>query len=47
VLTGMFGMNVPLPALPGGEAAQFWGIAAIMLTVSLVMLWVFRRMDWL
>ena len=26
VLTGMYGMNVPLPHLPGGEHAQFWWI---------------------
>ena len=26
VLTGMYGMNVPLPHLPGGEPAQFWWI---------------------
>ena len=30
VLTGMYGMNVPLPHLPGGEPVQFWWIVAIM-----------------
>lgn len=47
VLTGMYGMNVPLPHLPGGEAAQFWWILAIMLTVSGVMLVAFRRKRWI
>ena len=26
VLTGVYGMNVPLPHLPGGERAQFWWV---------------------
>ncbi|MCC7008969.1 MAG: magnesium transporter CorA family protein [Acidobacteria bacterium] len=47
VLTGLYGMNVPLPHLPGGEAAQFWWVMAIMGTLGGVMLWVFRRMRWL
>ena len=24
LLTGIYGMNVPLPQFPGGEHAQFW-----------------------
>jgi magnesium transporter len=47
VLTGMWGMNVPLPHLPGGEAAQFWWIAMLMLLISGVMLWFFRRKGWI
>lgn len=47
VLTGMYGMNVPLPAFPGGEGSQFWWILGIMLATSGVMLWAFRRKDWL
>ncbi len=47
VLTGMYGMNVPLPHLPGGEGAQFWWILAIMLATSVVMLWFFRRRHWI
>jgi magnesium transporter len=43
VLTGMFGMNVPFPVFPGGEAAQFWWIAAIMLAIGGLMLWYFNR----
>ena len=47
VLTGMWGMNVPLPHFPGGEAAQFWWVAGIMATVSGTMLAVFRRNGWI
>ena len=47
VLTGLYGMNVPLPHLPGGEAAQFWWVMAFMAVVSGAMLWMFRRMRWL
>lgn len=47
VLTGMFGMNVDLPHLPGGDPAQFWWVFAIMLSISLGMLWLFRRIGWL
>jgi len=47
VLASLYGMNVPLPHLPGGENAQFWWVLAIMLGMSGVMLWVFYRKDWL
>jgi len=47
VLTGMWGMNVRLPLLPGGESTQFWWIAAIMLVVSGAMLVAFGRKRWL
>jgi magnesium transporter len=47
VLTGMFGMNVQLPAFPGGEPAQFWWITALILVISAVMLWFFRKRDYL
>ena len=30
VLTGMWGMNVPLPLFPGGDGAQFWWLLGIM-----------------
>ena len=43
VFTGMYGMNVPLPHLPGGPDAQFWWILAIMLLMSGGMLAYFRR----
>src|SRR5947208_6783000 len=44
VLTGMWGMNVGLPTFPGGDAAQFWWVVAVMAISSTVMLWVFRKM---
>jgi magnesium transporter len=47
VLTSMYGMNVRLPAFPGGEDAQFWWILGLMLVSSGGMLWVFRKKDWL
>jgi magnesium transporter len=47
LLTGMWGMNIALPALPGGEAAQFWWIAGLMAVVIALMLAGFRRMRWI
>jgi magnesium transporter len=47
VLTGLYGMNVTLPHLPGGEAVAFWWILGIMAGVSAVMLFFFRRKGWL
>ena len=47
VLTGMWGMNVPLPHLPGGERAQFWWVLAMMLSLSTGMLYFFRRRGWI
>jgi magnesium transporter len=46
VLTGLYGMNVPLPQLPGGEAAQFWWVVGMMVTASVAMLLWFRRSGW-
>jgi magnesium transporter len=47
VLTGMWGMNVPLPRLPGGEAMQFWWVAGAMVAIAGFMLSMFRRNNWL
>src|SRR5687767_1359860 len=47
VVTGMWGMNVPLPALPGGPAWQFWWVAGVMAAISAVMLAFFRHNDWI
>jgi len=47
VLTGLYGMNVPLPALPGGDGGQFWVIFGVMIVMSMGMLWYFRRRGWL
>ena len=46
LLSGIYGMNVRLPRLPGGEAAQFWWLLGIMAVVILAMLAVFRRKRW-
>ncbi len=46
VLTGMFGMNVTLPRLPGGEGAQFWWICVLMAGISGSLLWFFTRGRW-
>jgi magnesium transporter len=47
VLTGMWGMNVPLPMMPGSERAQFWWITGIMAFISAAMLVLFRRKRWI
>lgn len=47
LLTGIFGMNVPLPRFPGGDAVQFWWLFAISAAVVVVMLAAFRRKDWI
>jgi magnesium transporter len=46
VLTGMYGMNVPLPMLPGGENLQFWWVALFIVTIASLMLVYFRRRRW-
>ena len=47
VLTGMWGMNVPIPMFPGGEAAQFWWVTGSLAVISAAMLAVYRRIGWL
>jgi len=47
VLSGMWGMNVTLPHFPGGDAAQFWWVAGIMVAIAAAMLAVFRRNRWM
>jgi magnesium transporter len=48
VLTGLYGMNVPIPAhLPGPPEAQFWWIVGFCAAVVIGMLAVFRRKEWL
>lgn len=47
VLTGVFGMNVPLPHLPGGDGAQFWWIFGIMIAMSAAMLGYFKSKRWI
>jgi magnesium transporter len=47
VFTGMYGMNVTLPHLPGGPDVQFWWILGIMMLMSGGMLVYFRRKRWI
>ncbi|MGH9253756.1 MAG: magnesium transporter CorA family protein [Vicinamibacterales bacterium] len=47
VLTGMWGMNVPLPMFPGGEVVQFWWVGAMIAIIAIVMLLVFRLNKWI
>ncbi len=46
VLTSLYGMNVPLPSMPGGDRAQFWEVVLLMLAISGGMIWLFRRRGW-
>jgi magnesium transporter len=46
VLTGLYGMNVPLPHFPGGETTQFWWVVALMAAASTGLLVWFRRAGW-
>jgi len=47
LLSGLYGMNVTLPAFPGGGTADFWWMVGLMFAVSAAMLWFFRRRGWL
>ena len=47
VLTGMWGMNIPLPVFPGSPAVQFWWIVGIMVTIVVAMLAAFRSQRWI
>ena len=47
VITGVYGMNVTLPELPGGHGAQFWWVFGEMAVSTGLMLWFFRSRRWL
>jgi magnesium transporter len=47
LLTGLYGMNVDLPHLPGGPAAQFWWVLGFMIVAVVLMLAVFRHRRWI
>ena len=47
VLSGMWGMNIPLPHFPGGADMQFWYLSGTMIAVIVVMLALFRRNRWI
>ena len=46
VITGLFGMNVPLPTLIGNPEYQFWEIVAAMLVISGGLFLWFRKSGW-
>ena len=47
LVAGLWGMNVPLPHMPGGDAAQFWWVMGLVAAMAVVMLVVFRRKRWI
>ncbi len=47
LLTGLWGINVPLPHFPGGERMQFWWLTVIMVAMIAGMLGFFRRQRWI
>jgi magnesium transporter len=47
VITGLFGMNVPIPSLFGNPAYQFWEICGLMLVSSAGLFVWFRTSGWL
>lgn len=47
VISGIYGMNVPLPAFPGGPGLQFWWIIGLMIVVAGSMVGWFTRRHWM
>jgi magnesium transporter len=47
VLSGIYGMNVPLPTIGGSEQVEFWWIIGVMTAVTGVLYLLFRRAGWL
>ena len=46
VITGLFGMNVPLPTLAGRPEYQFWEIIGIMALSSTALFFWFKKSGW-
>ena len=46
LLSGLWGMNIPLPRFPGTDRDQFWWLAGIMAAIVAAMLVMFRRKRW-
>jgi len=46
LLSGLWGMNIPLPQFPGTEREQFWWLIGIMAAIVAGMLVMFRRKHW-
>jgi len=44
---GLWGMNVPLPRFPGGDAAQFWWLIGGTTVLTVGMLAIFRARRWI
>ena len=47
LIAGIWGMNVPLPHFPGGEAMQFWWVIGGTAAMILAMLVFFRTRRWI
>ena len=47
LIAGIWGMNVPLPHFPGGDAAQFWWVIGAMAAMIVAMVVVFRARRWI
>jgi len=47
LVAGIWGMNVPLPHFPGGDAAQFWWVIGAMAAMIVAMVVVFRSRRWI
>ncbi|MBI4477306.1 MAG: magnesium/cobalt transporter CorA [Acidobacteria bacterium] len=47
VITGLYGMNLVLPHLPGGDATQFWWVLGLMVVMAVVMVAWFVKRKWL
>ncbi len=45
-VTGLFGMNVPVPGQESSGQFFFYGIVGGMLVLTLVMVFIFRRRGW-
>ena len=46
VITGLFGMNVPLPTLVGSPEYQFWEIVGLMVISSTILFVWFKKSGW-
>ncbi len=46
LLSGLWGMNIPLPHFPGTDREQFWWLIGIMAAIVAGMLVMFRRKHW-
>jgi magnesium transporter len=47
LVSGVFGMNVHLPQLPGSDISQFWWVMGFLLAIAVVMLAYFRGRRWI